>query len=162
SHFRSNTLNIHALSAMRRSHSTIDRHGWSAGRRLNRVVSSRSFRPPRTMVMSRRSGIKVGMGIVIAALTASGNAAPRMPTPAVDPSRLHRLGTIDERFQSYNVEMVEVTGGRFWKPYRASASAPPVRDADNAGNAPAGSNPDLYAYRQPIDLSNPRLRALAA
>ena len=112
--------------------------------------------------MSRRSGFKVGMGIVIAGLTASGNAAPRMPSPAVDPSRLHRLGAIDERFQSYNVEMVEVTGGRFWKPYRASASAPPVRDADNAGNAPAGSNPDLYAYRQPIDLSNPRLRALAA
>ena len=28
--------------------------------------------------------------------------------------------------------------------------------------APAGGNPDLYAYREPIDLSNPRLRALAA
>src|SRR4029079_4775920 len=64
--------------------------------------------------------------------------------------------------QSYNVEMIEVTGGRFWKPYKASASAPPDSGADNAGNVPAGMNPDLYAYREPIDLSNPRLRALAA
>ena len=58
--------------------------------------------------------------------------------------------------------MIEVTGGRFWKPYRASASAPPARGADNAGNIPAGMDPDLYAYREPIDLSNPRLRTLAA
>ena len=36
---------------------------------------------------------------------------------AVDASNLPRLGTVDLRYQSYNVEMVEVTGGRFWKPY---------------------------------------------
>src|SRR6185312_10850130 len=83
-------------------------------------------------------------------------------TLALDPSRLPHLGTIDARFQSYNVEMVEVTGGRFWKPYRASASAPSARDAANDGNAPARSNPDLYAYREPINLSNARLRRLAA
>jgi len=28
-----------------------------------------------------------------------------------------RVGTIDDRYQSYNVEMLEVTGGKFWKPY---------------------------------------------
>jgi hypothetical protein len=32
----------------------------------------------------------------------------------------------------------------------------------NAGNIPADSNSDLYAYRAPIDLSNRRLRRLAA
>jgi Glycosyl hydrolase family 79, N-terminal domain len=58
--------------------------------------------------------------------------------------------------------MVEVTGGRFWKPYGASATAPSSRGADNAGNMPAGGNPDLFAYREPIDLSNRRLRTLAA
>ncbi|WP_334442746.1 hypothetical protein [Bradyrhizobium sp. AZCC 1610] len=102
------------------------------------------------------------MGIAIAALTGSQKATAQAPTLSVDPSRLPRLGTVDERFQSYNLEMVEVTGGRFWKPYRASASAPSARGADNAGNVPAGSNPDLYAYREPIDLSNSRLRILAA
>ncbi|UPK05205.1 hypothetical protein IVB05_05675 [Bradyrhizobium sp. 170] len=112
--------------------------------------------------MTRSSGFKVGMGIVVAALAGSQNATARAPTLSLDPSRLPRLGTIDERFQSYNVEMVEVTGGRFWKPYRTSASAPATRGADNAGNIPAGGNPDLFAYREPIDLSNPRLRRLAA
>ena len=104
--------------------------------------------------MTRSSGFKVGMGIAIAALAGSQKAAAQAPTLSVDPSRLPRLGTIDARFQSYNVEMVEVTGGRFWKPYRASASAPSDRGADNSGNIPVGGNPDLYAYREPIDLSN--------
>ena len=112
--------------------------------------------------MTRSSGFKAGMGIVIAALAGIQQAAAQAPTLSVDPSRLPRLGAIDGRFQSYNVEMVEVTGGRFWKPYGASAGAPSARDADNSGNMPAGGNPDLFAYREPIDLSNPRLRRLAA
>jgi hypothetical protein len=58
-----------------------------------------------------------------------------------------RIGAVDERFQSYNVEMVEVTGGRFWKPY-----GPITSDAHS----------DLYEYRPPIDLTNSRLRRLAA
>jgi hypothetical protein len=33
------------------------------------------------------------------------------------PTTMARLGSIDERFQSYNIEMVEVTGGQFWRPY---------------------------------------------
>lgn len=112
--------------------------------------------------MTRSSGFKVGIGIAIAALMGSQNASAQAPTLAVDPSRLPRLGTVDARFQSYNVEMIEVTGGRFWKPYNASATVPSDRGADNAGNIPAGSNPDLFAYRAPIDLSNRRLRRLAA
>lgn len=28
---------------------------------------------------------------------------------------------VQERFQSYNVEMIEVIGGRFWKPYKRLA-----------------------------------------
>jgi len=75
-----------------------------------------------------------------------------------------RIGTVDDRFQSYNIEMVEVTGGRFWKPYKdvdallkRQASAKP-----SGSNQPAGMSPDLYQYRPPIDLSKPRLRKLAA
>jgi hypothetical protein len=112
--------------------------------------------------MTRSSGFKVGLGIAVAALTGIQQATAQAPALSVDPSRLPRLGTVDARFQSYNVEMVEVTGGRFWKPYGASTSTPSARGADNAGNVPAGGNPDLYAYRQPINLSNRRLRVLAA
>lgn len=57
-----------------------------------------------------------------------------------------RIGTIDQRFMSYNIEMVEVTGGRFWKPYD-SASQP---------------QSELFEYRPPIDLANPKLRRMAS
>ena len=30
------------------------------------------------------------------------------------------MATIDDRFESYNVEMAEVIGGKFWKPYDAA------------------------------------------
>lgn len=56
-----------------------------------------------------------------------------------------KIGTIDPHFQSYNVEMAEVTGGRFWKPY-----------------AQAGMQHDRYSDRAPIDLASTRLRRLAA
>lgn len=65
-----------------------------------------------------------------------------VPTQSSGLSSLARIATVDERFQSYNVEMVEVTGGRFWAPY----------------GGPAG---EVYRYRPPEDLSNTRLRALA-
>ena len=70
---------------------------------------------------------------------------------------LPRLGTVDPRFQSYNIEMVEVTGGRFWKPYR---SEPERSRAAAASGSDTASN--LYQYRPPIDLTNARLRKLAA
>jgi hypothetical protein len=75
-----------------------------------------------------------------------------------------RIGTVDERFQSYNIEMVEVTGGRFWKPYKDVEVIPkPHASAEGSReNQPAGMSPDLYQYRPPIDLSDARLRKLAA
>jgi hypothetical protein len=75
------------------------------------------------------------------------------------PSTFPRVGTVDERFQSYNIEMVEVTGGRFWKPYASKADSTP---AQQSGNQPAGLNPALFQYRPPIDLTNTRLCKLAA
>lgn len=50
------------------------------------------------------------------------------------------VAVLDDRYQSYNIEMVEVTGGNFWAPY----------DAEEGRIA-----------RPPIDLSSPRLRNLA-
>ena len=71
---------------------------------------------------------------------------PTSPVLTLDPARMARRGTVDPRYQSYNVEMVEVTGGRFWKPY--------------ADWAP--EHKDRYQYRPPLDLGNARLRKLAA
>ena len=74
------------------------------------------------------------------------------------PGKMPAIGTVDERYQSYNIEMLEVTGGRFWAPYKAQPAAP----ADTAQPAPGGMPASLYRYRAPIDLANPILRKLAA
>jgi hypothetical protein len=74
------------------------------------------------------------------------------------PKTMPALGSVDERYQSYNIEMLEVTGGRFWAPYKAQTTAP----ADAAQTTPGGMPANLYRYRAPIDLSNPKLRKLAA
>lgn len=75
------------------------------------------------------------------ALVALSAAAP-VPAPSLGLGKLSKLGTVHERYQAYNVEMVEVTGGRFWAPYGGPAD-------------------ERYRQRPPIDLSNPRLIALA-
>ena len=65
----------------------------------------------------------------------------------IAPSDLPAVGTVDERFQSFNIEMVSVTGGPFWKPYAATDGA---------------AKPDLFSNRSPIDLTSPRLREFAS
>ncbi|MBV9457138.1 MAG: hypothetical protein JO141_06440, partial [Bradyrhizobium sp.] len=84
---------------------------------------------------------EVSVGTVLAALCLLTPACAS--SIALTPATMERTGSIDPRFQSYNIEMVEVTGGRFWRPYRDGV-------------------PPLFAYRKPIDLANARLRKLAA
>ena len=81
-------------------------------------------------------------------------------TVSLDPAKLPRVGAVDERFASYNIEMAEVTGGNFWKPYGQRSAAQKRKPAESA-STPAGMDPNLYQYRPPIDLANPRLRKLA-
>ena len=92
--------------------------------------------------------------VVLSAAAWSGTDPPR-----IDPASLPRVGTVDPRFQSYNIEMVEVTGGEFWRPYRSKP------DADRApppgSNVPEGVDGLLFQYRPSIDLTNARLRMLA-
>ncbi len=79
--------------------------------------------------------------ITVTMLLASSDAFGQR---TIVPGTMSRIGDVDAHFQSYNVEMVTVTGGPFWKPYGA------------------GRDGELYAERPPIDLANPRLRKLAA
>lgn len=79
-------------------------------------------------------------------------------TASVNPAAMRPIATVSPRFVSYNVEMAEVTGGSFWKPYGTKAA--PAAAASTA--TPAGMDPNLYEYRPPVDLSNARLRKLAA
>lgn len=80
------------------------------------------------------------------------------PAISLEPGKMPALGQVDERYQSYNIEMLEVTGGRFWAPYKTQTSTP----ADTAQPTPGGMPASLYRYRAPIDMSNAKLRKLAA
>ncbi len=77
---------------------------------------------------------------------------------AVSPASMPKIAVVDDRFASYNIEMLGVTGGAFWAPYDASRL--------EAGGAEQGASTTrqraLYQQRPPIDLDHPRLRRLAA
>ena len=109
------------------------------------------------------------LGICLAAILCAAGvlflpAQPHAQVVSLDPAKMPMIGTVDERFDSYNIEMVEVIGGKFWKPYASSASGSQKaqKPARQEGFTPAGIDPNLYEYREPIDLSNPRLRKLAS
>lgn len=82
------------------------------------------------------------------------------------PAAMQRVAVVDERYQSYNVEMAEVMGGNFWRPYNKNGtvarSKPAGTSAASSGALGIGQDPSMYQMRPPIDLSNPRLRKLAA
>lgn len=82
---------------------------------------------------------------------------------SLDLKGMRRVATIDERYQSYNVEMAEVIGGDFWKPYDPNAKpVPPPKTASAGGFVIGGSDPAMFQKMPPIDLTRPRLRKLAA
>lgn len=99
--------------------------------------------------MKRQQYILLGLAIWMLASCAEHHAAlgqgKDIGDARVDVADFPSAGSISKRFISYNVEMLELTGGRFWKPY---------------GSEPS-EKPDLFEYRPPIDLQNSRLRALA-
>jgi hypothetical protein len=95
--------------------------------------------------------------VVVGAVVASPSADPVKLAPAAMP----RIGEVDGRYQSYNVEMVEVTGGRFWAPYGGETPAPAQKPTANV-SAPPGLDATMFRMRPPTDLANRRLRVLAA
>jgi hypothetical protein len=68
--------------------------------------------------MERDASARRWVGTVVA-IPLLAYAPPQLPAQvmSLDPAKMPPLCTVDKRFQSYNIEMVEVMGGRFWKPY---------------------------------------------
>ena len=98
----------------------------------------------------------VARGALLAALCTVFTIGGRPLAAQQNPSTMPKVGSVSPRFQSYNVEMVEVIGGRFWKPYRdTSAAAVPSGPS-------ALLDPSHFEQRAPINLTDPRLRMLAA
>jgi heparanase len=116
------------------------------------------------MIRNRQPGYSFGAALaVLANIAYSAPPGAESPLPMA-PAKMPRIGTVDERFQSFNIEMVEVIGGRFWKPYgkEVDAALKKQHSAEHAGSTPVGMDPSIYEQRAPLDLSNPRLRKLAA
>jgi len=117
----------------------------------------------------------IGIAAVCIAVSLGGCQRGQEPAAAVEsgeshpvtPATLARVGTVDERYQAFNVEMLEVTGGKFWKPYGPELDAilkegKSTAATAAAGDTPAGMDPRLYEHLPPIDLANARLRKLAS
>jgi heparanase 1 len=86
------------------------------------------------------------------------SATPANLLVSITPATLPRIGKVDERYQSYNVESVEVTGGNFWAPYPKPGEAP--RQAV-AGPHGTGFATGAYQRREPLNLQgNRRLRVM--
>lgn len=100
--------------------------------------------------------------IVLAGAMSSTVSLQAATPPSFTPATMPRIGTVSERYQSFNIEMVEITGGRFWAPYKKPGAAAAPEPEKAKTSVPAGMDPSLYQYRSPLDLSNPRLRKLAA
>jgi hypothetical protein len=109
----------------------------------------------------RNPGAGLRCLLAFAWLTIPGCCSALARTPDIVPSRMPRIGAVDPRFQSYNIEMIEVTGGNFWKPYRSRPGDPSTPPPRSGSGTPPGMDANLYQYRPPIDLANPRLRKLA-
>jgi hypothetical protein len=102
-------------------------------------------------------------GLCIAILALAGQISAQQLRPVtINPGGMPKVGAVDSRFVSYNIEMVEVTGGRFWKPYADDTGTDEAAKAATPNSNPnAGLDPSVFQYRPPIDLTNVRLRNLA-
>jgi len=119
------------------------------------------------MSKKRFLGCCVSVALVVLGIAACSKAPGPGSPGRIDAASMRPIGTVDERFQSYNIEMVEVIGGRFWKPYRdidalLKAQSSATQSNKDAAAVPAGMDPNMYQQRPPIDLTNSRLRKLAA
>lgn len=101
-----------------------------------------------TATILRVSRVALTATLVLAAFTPATAAPDRSGASTL--SRLEKVGEVDLRFLSYNIEMVEVTGGNFWRPYSVNPKP---------GGDPVAAT---KSYRPPVDLANRKLRQLAA
>ncbi len=77
----------------------------------------------------------------------------------INVKEMKQIGTVSDRYQSYNVEMVEVVGGKFWKPYKFMDSLPSAEAA--SGYDISQNNDQMYRKVPEINLADKRLLNLA-
>lgn len=104
--------------------------------------------------------LKIGLCYLIVLSACSSNSErSNADMITINLQKMKHIGSVDERFQSYNVEMVEVVGGDFWKPYKFMDSLPSL-EAIATYDVSQKDNP-LYRKLSPINLADKRLVNLA-
>jgi hypothetical protein len=98
--------------------------------------------------------------VLLAVATPTAMLAQPPTSPVIHAETLKRLGAVDPRFQSYNVEMAEIIGGNFWKPYGPGGKV--VAPSTVLGQGVVGQDASLFQTLPPLDTNNRRLRRLAA
>lgn len=80
------------------------------------------------------------------------------------PNGLKVVNEVDPRYQSYNIEMVEVVGGKFWRPYSTMNEVKgdkAKKSQDDYGIDVSSGNESLYRKLDPVNLAEPKLMKLA-
>src|ERR1700746_1455245 len=98
----------------------------------------------------KKNTIHISAGMC-AALVGASMCLPILSQTApvkLDPKKMPAIGKVDDRFQSYNIEMLEVAGGDFRALYKPHDNPP----ADPQQATPGGMPASLYRYRAPINL----------
>jgi len=107
-----------------------------------------------------KNSIKTCLGLILigtfsVAYAQNGPGEPNgRSTSSIDLQDMEYIGSVDERYQSYNIEMCEVIGGDFWVPYQKLDSV--MKHTDKKGFEA------LKWKIPPIDLNEKKLRNLAA
>src|SRR4051812_17930136 len=114
--------------------------------------------------MQRVAAISLIIIAIVCCITAwksGGNSSVNTTndTIIVNLNEMKRVGSVDDRFQSYNVEMVEVVGGEFWRPYKSMDRLPSAKAASSYDVSQ--KNEQMYRKLPPINLADKRLLNLA-
>ena len=104
----------------------------------------------------RKQPLSLAVAVTLAGITFnSAQATPGSETTRLEVANMPFVRTVDERFQSFQIGMSHLTGGDTWISYDAMGEGDIERDY-------AGDLAPIREPRAPADLSNPRLRTLAA
>lgn len=120
---------------------------------LSFMTRTQSYRAADAIASGKATRVYVAVAAVLSTILAA--CSPPELDDQLDVESMPLVRTIDERFQSFQIGMSHLTGGDTWVAYEAMGDGETERDY-------AGDLAPIREPREPADLTNPRLRTLAA
>jgi heparanase len=107
----------------------------------------------------RQALIALSFSVIIYSCKQSNSSNTNNHLLTINPTAMKHIGSVSDRYQSYNIEMVEVVGGDFWKPYKLMDSLPSAGAASNYDISQ--KNEQMYRKLSPANLADKKLINLA-